>query len=103
MKRLALLSCLAGLFAAHVALAAGATKASAASAISGATVAMKKADAIHSQWTPTVTDMKAAQAAFDKGDYVTAQKMADMASKLAVLSVDQANSQKHLWRNEVIH
>lgn len=54
------------------------------------------------QWTTTETELKAAQAAADGGNFDDAIKHAQLAEALAVASIAQANQQSTAWTKAVI-
>jgi hypothetical protein len=62
----------------------------------------KKAGTLDNQWTTTGKVLKAAQAAAKQGDYDKATVLAGKAKALAQLSVDQAQTQKKVWKKTVV-
>ncbi len=62
----------------------------------------KKAGTLDNQWTTTGKVLKAAQAAAKQGDYDKATTLAGNAKALAQLSVDQAQTQKKVWKKAVV-
>jgi hypothetical protein len=62
----------------------------------------KKAGTLDNQWTTTGKVLKAAQAAAKQGDYDKATVLAGKAKALAQLSVDQAQTQKKVWKKAVV-
>lgn len=84
-----------------VGIAHAASQADAEHAISAAAAKMKIAASLNDQWTPTVAAFKAAKKAVAAKDYAAAEIHAKKAEALAERSIEQARSQKHLWKNEV--
>ena len=62
----------------------------------------KKSKDMKTQWSTTVSELKAAKKAADAGKFDDAVKLAKQAEALAQASIDQANEQKKLWQDAVI-
>jgi len=102
MKRLYLAG-FAALVLPGLAAAATPTKASAEHAIAAAEAKIKLSAAHDNQWPSTLAALKSAKAAEKKSDFATAETEAKRAEMLAGLSLQQAVSQKKLWKNAVVH
>lgn len=91
-----------------LAVGLGATAALAASAedfkaaYAKAEATEKQAVAMKTSWTTTVAALKSAKAAADAGKFDDAVALAQRAEALAKASIDQAESEKKLWRDAVI-
>ena len=67
-----------------------------------AEAAEKQAGALKNQWTTTESELKAAQAAANAGNYDEAVKRAQQAEALANASIAQAKEQVTAWTQAVI-
>jgi len=67
-----------------------------------AEAAEKQAGALKNQWTTTESELKAAQAAANAGNYDEAVKRAQQAEALANASIAQAKEQATAWTQAVI-
>jgi hypothetical protein len=67
-----------------------------------AEAAEKDAGALKNQWTTTESELKAAQAAANSGNYDEAVKHAQQAEALANASIAQAREQTTAWTKAVI-
>ncbi len=83
--------------------ARAATEAQAMSSLEAARAAEALARAAKSAWTPTETALSAAEKAFAAKDFDTAKDRADEAAALAKRSIEQAEEQKSVWRDAIIH
>lgn len=86
-----------------VANAATADAVSAKQAITEAATLQAQAMKLDDGWSTTQAALKQAHAAYAKHDFATALAKARHAQTLARISILQAQSQKTLWRNEVVH
>jgi hypothetical protein len=68
-----------------------------------AEAANKQAAALKNQWTTTASELNAARAAADAGDYAAAVADAEQAEALAKASIAQAKEQATAWKQAVIH
>lgn len=71
-------------------------------ALQQAQAARQQAAAVHNRWTTTAKVLEQARKAAAEGDYARARALADQATALARLAVDQARRQQQLWRAAVI-
>ena len=97
--QLAIILSVGGLATAAVAASADDFKA----AYAKAEAAVKQAHALKNEWTTTGKEMKAAKKAADAGKFDEAVKHAKEAEALANASIAQAEEQKKLWKDAVIH
>ncbi len=67
-----------------------------------AEAARKKAASMSYEWRDTAKILKQAKAAADKGDYKTAEKLANKAKLQGEMAVAQAKEQEQLWQSAVI-
>lgn len=72
------------------------------SAYDKAEAASKQAAALKTQWSTTVTELKAAQTAASAGHYAEATALARHAEALAAASIAQAKEQATAWKDGVI-
>lgn len=73
-----------------------------AAAYAKAEAASKQAAAMKTQWTTTVSELKAAQSAASSGKYPEAIALAGHAEALAQASIAQAKEQATAWKDGVI-
>ncbi len=73
-----------------------------AAAYAKADAAAKRAAAMKTEWTTTVSELKAAQTAASAGDYSDAIARAEHAEALAEASIAQAQEQATAWKTSVI-
>ncbi len=64
--------------------------------------ARKKAASMHNEWRDTGKMLKKAKEAAGKGDYETAEKLANKAKLQGEMAVAQAKEQEQLWQSAVI-
>ncbi len=64
--------------------------------------ARKKAASMHNEWRDTGKMLKKAKEAAAKGDYETAEKLANKARMQGEMAVAQAKEQEQLWQSAVI-
>lgn len=76
--------------------------ASAKAAIAEAAKLQAHAMTLDDGWSTTEAALKQARAAYKKHDYATSLAKAQHATKLARISILQAESQKELWHKEVV-
>jgi hypothetical protein len=82
--------------------ARAATQAEAQAALDAAHKADAAAAAVHNQWIPTEAALKLAAKELSDGKYDESVAASKRAQALAGRSVQQAQEQAKLWRNEVI-
>lgn len=67
-----------------------------------ADAARKKAASMNYEWRDTGKILKQAKKAADKGDYQTAEKLANKARMQGEMAVAQAKEQEQLWQSAVV-
>ncbi len=67
-----------------------------------AEAARKQAASMNYEWRDTGKMLKQAKEASDKGDYVTADKLAKKAEMQGKMAVAQAKEQEQLWQSAVV-
>ena len=67
-----------------------------------AEAARKKAASVKYEWRDTAKILKQAKKAADKGDYETAEKLANKARMQGEMAVAQAKEQEQLWPTAVV-
>ena len=67
-----------------------------------AEAARKKAASMNYEWRDTGKILKKAKKAADKGDYETAEKLANKARMQGEMAVAQAKEQEQLWQTAVV-
>ena len=71
-------------------------------AYEAAEAARKEAASVNYEWRDTGKMLKQAKKAADKGDYETAEKLANKAKMQGEMAVAQAKEQEQLWQSAVV-